>query len=153
VNHVAVKRPRVLAAGGDGALWVAGDGAAEAPWSRGPGEIWRVRRRRAAGARAAWSGRRGHRSRAERRSLRRRSPDPEIFAVGADGRRVTFAKFTDSDAPRSLAFAPVTPETERAGIAGSLFVVTINRGAWPVNEILKISGPFERVLREGAPRP
>jgi hypothetical protein len=27
-------------------------------------------------------------------------------------------------------------------------VVGISRGAWPVNEILKISGPFERYLRE-----
>jgi len=153
VNYAAVKRPRVLAAGGDGALWVVGDGAAEAPWSRGPGEIWRVagdappalvlRGPVAAGIGLAPS---GDLFVADRQT-------PEIFAVGADGRRVTFAKFTDSDAPRSLAFAPVTPETERAGIAGSLFVVTISRGAWPVNEILKISGPFERVLREGAPRP
>ena len=152
-NHVEIKRPRVLAAGRDGTLWVAGDGAAEAPWSRGPGEIWRVagdappalvlRGPVAAGIGLAPS---GDLFVADRQT-------PEIFAVGADGRRVTFAKFTDSDAPRSLAFAPVTPETERAGIAGSLFVVTISRGAWPVNEILKISGPFERVLREGALRP
>jgi len=48
--------------------------------------------------------------------------------------------------------APVTPETERAGIAGSLFVVAIGKGAWPVNEVLKISGPFARFLREATPR-
>jgi hypothetical protein len=152
-NHVAVKRPRVLAVAGDGTLWVAGDGVAEAPWQRGPGEIWRVagdappalvlRGPVAAGISLAPS---GDLFVADRQN-------PEIFAVGADGRRVPFARFTDGDAPRGLAFAPVTPETERAGIAGSLFIVAISRGAWPVNEILKISGPFERFLREGAPRP
>ena len=36
---------------------------------------------------------------------------PEIFALAGDGRPVSFAKFTDGDAPRSLAFAPVTPAT------------------------------------------
>jgi hypothetical protein len=76
---------------------------------------------------------------------------PEIFALGADGRVVSFARFTDGDAPRSLVFAPVTSETERAGIAGDLFVVTIAKGAWPVNEVIRISGRFERFLREAVP--
>lgn len=40
-SHVSVKRPRLLAIGDDGALWIAADGTAEAPWQRGPGEIWR----------------------------------------------------------------------------------------------------------------
>ena len=151
-THVAVKRPRVLAMGGDGTLWIAGDGVAEAPWQRGPGEIWRIagdappalvlRGPVAAGMGLAPS---GHLFVADRQA-------PEIFAIGPDGRPVTFARFTDSDAPRGLTFAPITPETERAGIAGNLFVVAIGRGAWPVNEILKISGPFERFLREGAAR-
>jgi hypothetical protein len=151
-SHVAVKRPRLLAIGSDGALWVAGDGAAEAPWQRGPGEIWRV-----AGdappalvmtgpvAAGMSLGPTGHLFVADRQA-------PEIFATDAAGRRISFAKFTDGDAPRGLVFAPVTPQTERAGIAGSLFVVGISRGAWPVNEILKISGPFERYLRDNAPR-
>jgi hypothetical protein len=150
-SHVTVKRPRLLTIGSDGALWIAGDGAAEAPWQRGPGEIWRV-----AGDAApalvlrgpvAWGmslASTGHLFVADRQA-------PEIFAIDADGRRIPFAKFTDGDAPRGLVFAPVTPHTERAGIAGSLFVVVINRGAWPVNEILKISGPFEPYLREQAP--
>jgi hypothetical protein len=73
---------------------------------------------------------------------------PEIFATDVEGRRIPFARFTDGDAPRALVFAPMTPQTEGAGIAGSLFLVVINRGAWPVNEIIKISGPFERYLRE-----
>jgi hypothetical protein len=76
---------------------------------------------------------------------------PEIFAIAADGRVTSFAKFTDGDAPRCLTFVPVTPETERAGIAGSLLVVAIGKGAWPVNEVLKITGPFEQFLREATP--
>ncbi len=38
---VKVPRPRLLAAGAE-QLWVAADGTAEAPWQRGPGELWRV---------------------------------------------------------------------------------------------------------------
>jgi hypothetical protein len=150
VERFALKRPRVLAAGPDGALWIAADGAAEAPWQRGPGEIWRVagdqppalvtRGPVAAGIAVAPT---GHLLVADRQAA-------EIFALSADGTRVPFAKFTEGDAPRGIAFAPVTPETQRAGIAGSLFVILISRGAWPVNEIIKISGPFEGFLRETA---
>ncbi len=67
-----------------------------------------------------------------------------VFAVGPDGERSEFARFTDGDAPRGLAFAPDTPATRQAGIAGDLFVVTIRRGAWPLNEVIRISGPFDR---------
>jgi hypothetical protein len=42
----------------------------------------------------------------------------------------------------------VTPETRRAGIAGELFIVTINRGTWPLNDVLRISGPLDELLRE-----
>ncbi len=147
-SHVSVKRPRLLAIGADGALWVAADGTAEAPWQRGPGEIWRrvgnsaptlVRNGPvAAGMGLAPT---GHLFVADRQAS-------EIFALTADGRSLPFARFTDGDAPRALAFAPVTPDTRRAGIAGSLFLVAIRRGAWPVNEVLRISGPFERFLSE-----
>lgn len=148
VERLSLKRPRLMTAGPDGTLWIASDGAAEAPWQRGPGEIWRV-----AGDQppalvvrgpVAWGitvAPTGHLLVADRQA-------PEIFAVGADGVRIAFAKFTDGDAPRALAFAPVTPETERAGIAGDLFMILISRGAWPVNEIVRISGPFEGYLRE-----
>lgn len=150
LERVSVKRPRVLATGHDGALWIAADGTAEAPWQRGPGEIWRVagdnppalllRGPVAAGMGVSAT---GHLFVADRQA-------PEIFALAPDGARVPFATFTDNDAPRGLAFAPVTPETERAGIAGSLFLIFISRGAWPVNEVVRISGPFERYLRERA---
>ena len=149
--HVKLQRPRTLAIGGDGALWIASDGAAEAPWQRGPGEIWRmvnggaptlVRRGPVAAGMALSTT--GHLFVADRQG-------PEIFALAPDGGVIPFARFTDGDAPRSLAFAPVTPETERAGIAGNLFVIAIGKGAWPVNEVLKISGPFEQFLREATP--
>jgi hypothetical protein len=48
--------------------------------------------------------------------------------------------------------APVTPETRRAGIAGEVFVVSVRGAAWPVNEVLRISGPFDELIRERAPR-
>ena len=37
-----------------------------------------------------------------------------------------------------------------AGPAGDLFVVTIRAGAWRVNEIVRVSGPFGRFFRERA---
>ena len=70
-----------------------------------------------------------------------------IFFLDSEGKPVEFASFTDGDAPRSLAFAPITPQTRAARIAGDLFVVTVNRGAWRVNEVLRISGPLDAPLR------
>jgi hypothetical protein len=141
---LAVNRPRLLAQAADGALWVAADGEAEAPWQRGPGEIWLLAR--------------GDASRVLRGPLAvsmALSPagqlfvadrqGAEVFVLRPDGRRLRFARFSDGDAPRALAFAPVTEGTRRAGIAGDLFVVVITRGAWPVNEVLRISGPFDRL--------
>ena len=46
----------------------------------------------------------------------------------------------------------MTPETRRAGIAGDLLMVTVTRGAWPVNEVVRVSGPFERFIREADTR-
>jgi hypothetical protein len=73
--------------------------------------------------------------------------EKQIFILLPDGRRIPFAGFTDGDLPRSVGFAPVTPETKRAGVAGDLFVVAIRNGTWPVNEVLRISGPFEELAR------
>jgi hypothetical protein len=147
-RYAVITRPRVLAVEGSGTLWIGSDGAAEAPWQTGPGEIWQISRE--GEPRLVLSGPvpqaislspGGHLVVADRQGAR-------VFAVAPDGTRIDLARFTDGDAPRSLAFAPVTPDTRRAGIAGDLFVVTINRGTWPLNEVLRISGPLDEVLRE-----
>jgi hypothetical protein len=64
--------------------------------------------------------------------------------------RIPFVSYTQGDAPRGLAFAPDTPATRRAGVAGDLFVATINQGAWTVNEVVRISGPFDELIRQRA---
>jgi DNA-binding beta-propeller fold protein YncE len=149
-SRVVVRRPRVLAMDASDTLWIGADGNAEAPWQPGPGEIWRVPRDGPP-------------------ALVFRGPIPagiavstggllfvadrqgsELFAVTADGQRVPFLTYTQGDAPRALTFAPNTPETRRAGIAGDLFVSTINLGAWPINEVVRISGPFDELGRQGA---
>jgi hypothetical protein len=151
-RYASLTRPRVLAMDAQGQLWIGGDGTAEAPWQRGPGEIWKVN----AGGTA---------------NLVLRGPMPaglslgpggrlfvadrhaaQIFFVDREGKPVEFATFTEGDAPRGLTFAPVTPETRKAGIAGDLFVITIARGAWPINEVIRISGPFEELVEGRAPR-
>jgi len=144
----AVLRPRVLAIDAQDHLWIGADGNAEAPWQQGPGEIWRVSPRgeptlllrgpMPAGI-ALTPG--GHLVVAERQTA-------QLFVVTAEGQRLALAAFTENDAPRGLAFAPDTPETRRAGLAGDLFVATIHRGAWPVNEVLRISGPFDELVRQ-----
>lgn len=148
---LTVKRPRLLVFGPGAQLWVGADGQAEAPWQRGPGEIWTVSpegaaslalRGPVAAGMAVSPG--GHLFVADRQETR-------LFVLGPGGERAPFARFTDGDLPRGVAFAPVTPETRRAGIAGDMFVVTINRNAWPVNEVLRISGPFEDFVRGRLP--
>jgi hypothetical protein len=71
-----------------------------------------------------------------------------IFVLTPEGRLIEFARFTEGDAPRALCFVPVTPDTRRTGIAGSLLVVAIRDGAWPVNEVLRVTGPFDAFLGE-----
>lgn len=149
-RHVVVQRPRVLAIDATDALWIGADGSAEAPWHKGPGEIWRVPKGgqpvllllgpMPAGI-ALSPG--GHLFVADRQG-------GELFALTPGGQRVPFLSYTQGDAPRGLTFAPDTPETRRAGIAGDLFVATINLGAWTVNDIVRISGPFDELIRQRA---
>jgi hypothetical protein len=77
-------------------------------------------------------------------------PHPAL-ASAADGGTIEVATFTDGDAPRALAWAPTTDATRRAGIAGDLFVVVTRRGAWSLNEIVRITGPFDDLVRTGSP--
>jgi len=146
-RFVAVTRPRVLALDGSGSLWIGSDGSAEAPWQQGPGEILEVTPEGASRvvmrgpvAQAIGMSPGGHLIVADRQS-------GQLFAVTREGGRIDLLRFTDGDAPRGLAFAPITPETQRAGIAGDLFVVVIHRGAFAINEVLRISGPLDELIR------
>jgi sugar lactone lactonase YvrE len=150
-RHVVVSRPRLLAVDDTDRLWVGADAGNEAPWQRGAGEIWKVSPHGVGtmvltGPLAAGMGfgPGGRLFVADRHAAR-------IFYLGPDGTPVDFATFTDNDAPRTLCFAPVTPETRRAGIAGDLFVVAIRRGVFRLNEVLRITGPFDELA--GKPRP
>lgn len=139
----AVQRPRLLAVDGQGDLWVSSDGEAQAPWQAGPGEIWHVsaqgeprRVLRGPVAQGLGVSPGNHLFVADRQAA-------QVFLLHADGTRVDFARFTEGDAPRGMVFAPVTPETRGAGLAGDLLIILIRRGAWPVNEVIRISGPFD----------
>ena len=146
-KFVAISRPRLLAVDERDYVWIGSDGGAEAPYQEGPGEIVRVSPQgvsevvyRGPVVAALGVGPGGTLFVADRH-------EKQIFIVGPDGRRLEFASFTDGDVPRSLTFAPMTPEARRAGVAGDLFVIAIKSGTWPVNEILRISGPFEEHVR------
>lgn len=149
-RYVSVTRPRLLALERD-RLLIGSDGTAITPWQRGAGEIWEVGPDAAprlllrgpvpAGMALAPG---GHLFVADRHAA-------EIFVLDSRGRRTAFARFTEGDAPRGLGFAPPAPGTGRAGIGGDLFVVVIRLGAWPVNEIVRISGPFDRIVGEPPP--
>lgn len=147
-RYVAVTRPRALAFDGAGRLWIGSDGKAEAPWQPGPGEIWQmgpqgVPRQVLAGPvpQAIGVSPGGNLFVADRHGA-------QVFALTAEGAKVEFARFTDGDTARGLVFAPATPRTRQAGLAGDLFVVAIRRGSWPVNEVIRISGPFDELVRQ-----
>jgi sugar lactone lactonase YvrE len=147
-HYLTVTRPRVLAMDEQGQLWVGTDGTAETPFQDGKGELWKVGLDGSpalvltgplpAGLSVSPSGTLFF---AQRRTAK-------VFVVTADGKRIDFASGGDGTYVRGLAFAPVTPETRRAGIAGDLFVVAVARQVWAINEILRISGPFDEFVRQ-----
>jgi hypothetical protein len=152
-RYVAITRPRLLAVDETDQLWIGGDAGNEAPWQRGPGEIWKtspqgVPTRVLTGPNLAGMG-----FGPGRRLFVADRQAAKIFFITPEGTAVDFAAFTDSDAPRTLAFAPVTPETRRAGIAGDLFVVAIRRGVFRLNEVLRITGPFDELAGKATPTP
>ena len=150
-KYAEMTRPRVLVSDKSGALWIGADGGAEAPWQQAEGQIWHVSPDGTARvvlrgplAQALALTPAGNLLVADRHGS-------AVFALTPEGRRVDFVKFTDGDAPRSLTVAPVTPETQRAGIAGEVFIVSVKGAAWPVNEVLRISGSIDDLVRERAP--
>jgi hypothetical protein len=131
-----------------GDLWVAGDGSAATPFQDGACELWRVGRDGT--PRLVLQGPLpsgitlspgGTLFVAQRRTAR-------LFAVTPAGKRVDFAGAAEGTFVRGLAFVPVTPETRRAGIAGDLLVIVVRRQAWPVNEVVRITGPFDDFVRQ-----
>jgi DNA-binding beta-propeller fold protein YncE len=146
-SYVRVTRPRALVVDETDHLWIGSDGKADAPWQPGPGEIWRVRP--GGESRLMLEGPMAH-------GL---TPGPggvifiadrqkgEILAVGPDGNRMDLARFTDGDAPRALAFVPVTAETKVDGLGGDLLVAVVRSGSFQLNEILRISGPFADLVQ------
>jgi len=138
----------MLALDEQGQLWVGTDGSAETPFQDGAGQLWRagldgtptlvLTGPLPAGLAVSPSGTLFF---AQRRTAK-------LFAVTPDGKRIDFATGADGTYVRALAFAPVTPETRRAGIAGDLFVVTVSRQVWAINEVIRISGPFDEFLRQ-----
>ena len=141
-RYASVERPRLLAVDDTDQLWIGADAGNEAPWQRGPGEIWKVNPRGAATRVLTGPNLSGMAFGPGGRLFVADRLAAKIFFVTPDGTAVDFAAFTDTDAPRTLCFAPVTPETRRAGIAGDLFVVAIRRGVFRLNEVIRVSGPF-----------
>jgi len=146
-SFVRVTRPRVLAVDATDHLWIGSDGSAEAPWQPGPGEIWRVAPngdRRLVLEGPMVQGLAVSQSGLVFVSDRQAG---EVFALTAEGARVALARFTDGDAPRGLTLVPITPETRAAGLAGDLLIAVIRGGVFQLNEIVRITGPFDELAR------
>jgi DNA-binding beta-propeller fold protein YncE len=147
-KYLRVMRARMLAFDEQGHLWIASDGTAETPFRDGVGQILRatpdgrlsvaVEGPLVAGMSPSPG---GALFVAQRRSSR-------LFVVTPQGRQLDFAGVTEGSYLRGLAFAPVTPETRRAGIAGDLFLIAIPRQMWAINEVIRVSGPFDAWVRQ-----
>lgn len=142
-RYALVSRPRLLAVDEADHVWIGADAGNEAPWQRGPGEIWKVTPQGVAARVLSGPNLAGMAFGPGGRLFVADRHAAKVLFVTPDGSAVDFATFTDSDAPRTLAFAPVTPETRKAGIAGDLFVVAIRRGVFRLNEVFRVSGPFD----------
>ncbi len=79
-------------------------------------------------------------------SAQRRSG--KIFALTPEGKYVGFATFGGQSALRTLAFPPDNAATRKAGIAGDLFVMVFPMLDYPVREIIRIRGPFDKFVKE-----
>ena len=152
-RHATILRPRILTMDEAGNLWVGGDGTAETPFGTGSGEIsrvtpdGRVQSVLQGPLPASFSQSPG----GALFVVQRRTG--QLFALTPDGRRLDFATTRNGSFLRGLAFVPVTPETRKAGIAGDLFLVLVSRSLWLLNEVIRVSGPFDEWVRQEASRP
>jgi NHL repeat len=146
-EYLSILRPRMLAFDEAGQLWIAGDGTAETPFQDGAGQVWRAGRDKSLtrmlegplpGGLALSPG--GLAFVVQRRAAK-------VFAVTPDGRRIDVVGTSEGTFLRGLGFAPVTPETRRAGIAGDLFLIVVRRQIWSINEVVRVSGPFDEFIR------
>jgi hypothetical protein len=152
-QYLKISRARTVAVDPAGHVWAGGDGTAAQPWQDGVGQIWRVgpdgqpqmvfEGPNAAGIAAGPGGALFVTQRHTRK----------VIALTRDGRRLDVATLRGEAMPRGLAFAPDTPETRRAGIAGDLFVVSFVLRTWYLNEVVRITGPFAEWIRTGGVTP
>lgn len=147
-HYLRVARARMLIFDEKGQLWIGSDGTAETPFQDGSGQIWKaspegnptlVLQGPLPAGMSLSPG--GSLFVAQRRT-------GKVFVVTPDGSKIEFATSTEGTILRGLGFAPVTPETRRAGIAGDLFVIAVRRQVWAINEVVRISGPFDEFVRQ-----
>jgi DNA-binding beta-propeller fold protein YncE len=144
-----IGRGRTLTFDPRGYLWIGSDGPHDTPHQDGSGQIYRallpegkvslVHTGPLPSGMSLSPG--GNLWVAQRRS-------GKLFALTPEGKRVEFASFTGRSALRTLGFAPVTQETQQAGIAGDLFVMVFPMLDYPVREVIRISGPFDSYIQE-----
>lgn len=140
-------RARILAFDGRGHLWIGSDGPLEGTFQDSSGQIWKAapdgtltlihQGALPAGMSFSPGGALvvGHRR------------TGKIFTLTSEGARVEFTDLGENTILRSLTFAPVTPETRRAGLSGDLFLVTSPRSNFPALEVVRITGPFDEFLQ------
>ena len=76
----------------------------------------------------------------------------QLFVLTPDGRRLEFATARNGSFFRVWR-SPRSPGDPEAGIAGDLFLVVVSRSMWMINEVIRISGPFDEWARQEAGRP
>lgn len=145
-------RGRTLTFDRRGYLWIGSDGPHHTPHRDGSGRIYRASLPDGGKLQLVHSGPLpsgmslspgGNLFVAQRRS-------GKIFALTPKGKHVEFASFTGRSALRTLGFPPVTKETQKAGIAGDLFVMVFPMLDYPVREIIRISGPFDAYVKKAS---
>jgi hypothetical protein len=150
-RNLAVMRPRAVAVDEAGHLWIATDGTAETPWQDGAGQLWRATPGGAMSLVLSGPLPGGIALSPAGTLFMTQRRAGKLFAVTPEGKRIEFGTGSDGTVIRTIAFAPVTPETRKAGIAGDMFVVAIPRQIWAINQVIRVSGPFDEFIRQANP--